>query len=335
MKEAMFYDKGKDGTVDCRLCARQCKAIKPGKTGFCGVRKNVGGKLYSLVYGKACSAAADPIEKKPLFHFAPGTMCLSIATVGCNFKCLHCQNWEISQGYGEIEGNELDPEKIVELAKKRGMKGIAYTYTEPTVFYEYAFDTMRLARKAGLYNVWVSNGYTTPEAIKHMAKLLDAVNVDVKGNDGFYRSVCKAPGIQPVFDALIAYKEAGVWIEVTNLIIPGYNDSDSDIEGIVKWIHDNLGPDTPLHFSAFFPNFKLTGVEPTPQKTLTKAYKIAKDAGMSWVYLGNVPGSSYESTTCPKCQKVLIRRVGYTIASYDDRCKKCGIKVPLAGKKWL
>ena len=335
MKEAMFYDPAKKGAVDCRLCARLCKGIRPGNAGFCGVRKNVDGKLYSLVYGKACSAAADPIEKKPLFHFAPGTMCLSIATVGCNFRCLHCQNWEISQGYGEIDGKDLEPEKIVELAKKQGMKGIAYTYTEPTVFYEYAFDTMRLARKEGLYNVWVSNGYTTPEAIKHMAKLLDAVNVDVKGNDEFYKKVCKTPGLQPVYDALLAYKEAGVWVEVTNLIIPGYNDNEKDIRGIVRWVHENMGPDTPLHFSAFFPNFKLTNVDPTPPKTLERAYKIARDIGMRWVYMGNVPGSSYESTTCPKCGKEIIKRVGYSIATYGDRCKKCGIKVPIAGTKWL
>ncbi|MBN2331078.1 MAG: AmmeMemoRadiSam system radical SAM enzyme [Candidatus Aenigmarchaeota archaeon] len=335
MKEAMFYEAAKKETVNCRLCARRCKRIKPGKTGFCGVRKNVDGKLYSLVYGKACSAAADPIEKKPLFHFAPGTMCLSIATVGCNFRCLHCQNWEISQGYGEIDGKDLEPEKVVGLAKGQGMKGIAYTYTEPTVFYEYAYDTMRLARKAGLYNVWVSNGYTTPEAIKHMSKLLDAVNVDVKGNDEFYKKVCKTPGLQPVYDALLAYKEAGVWVEVTNLVIPGYNDNEKDIRGIVRWLHDNMGPDTPLHFSAFFPNFKLTNVGPTPPKTLEKAYGIAKDAGMRWVYLGNVPGSAYESTACPRCGKVIIKRIGYTIAKYGDRCKECGVKVPIAGAKWL
>jgi pyruvate formate lyase activating enzyme len=335
MKEAMFYDKAAGKKVNCRLCARYCKNIQPGKTGFCGVRKNENGKLYSLVYGKACSAAVDPIEKKPLFHFAPGTSCLSIATVGCNFRCLHCQNWEISQGYGEIRGEDLEPEKIIEIVKSQGVPGIAYTYTEPTVFYEYAYDTMRLAKKAGMYNVWVSNGYTTPEAIKHMAKYLDAVNVDIKGNAEFYKKVCVTPGVQPVYDALLAYKKAGVWIEVTNLVIPGYNDNEPDIRKMVTWVKENLGVDTPLHFSAFFPHYKMTDVKPTPTKTLVKSGEIAKKLGMRWIYLGNVPGSPHESTKCWKCGKDVIKRVGYSILSYNDKCPKCGTKVPVAGKEWI
>ena len=335
MKEAMFYGKGKNGAVDCKLCARLCKNIRPGKTGFCGVRKNVKGKLYSLVYGKASSMAVDPIEKKPLFHFAPGSSCLSIATVGCNFRCLHCQNWEISQGYREISGKDLEPRKIVELAKNHGVRGIAYTYTEPTVFYEYAYDTMRLAKKAGLYNVWVSNGYTTPAAIKRMAPYLDAVNVDIKGNDKFYRKVCATPGLQPVYDALLAYKKAGVWIEVTNLVIPGYNENGHDIREMVLWVKGKLGVDTPLHFSAFYPNYKLTDVPPTPSKTLERAYEIAKKEGMRWVYLGNVPGSSHESTRCWRCGKFVIKRVGYEILASGDKCPACGTEVPIAGEKWV
>ncbi len=335
MKEAMFYDKAAGGAVDCRLCGRLCKGIRPGKSGFCGVRKNVSGKLYSLVYGKACSAAMDPIEKKPLFHFAPGTACLSIATVGCNFRCLHCQNWEISQGYGDIGGEDLEPARIVDIAKRQGAKGIAYTYTEPTVFYEYAYDTMRLAKKAGLYNVWVSNGYTSPEAIDRMSSCLHAVNVDVKGNDEFYRKVCMAPGLQPVYNALLAYKKAGVWIEVTNLVIPGYNDNSRDIKQMVLWIKENLGADTPLHFSAFFPNHKMNDTAPTPTKTLEMCHRIARGEGMRWVYLGNVPGSAYESTRCWKCGKELIKRVGYSVMSRKERCDGCGTEVPIAGHEWL
>jgi pyruvate formate lyase activating enzyme len=333
MKEALFYEKKPDGKVDCTLCARYCKGIPEGKTGFCGVRKNVKGKLYSLVYGKACSIAVDPIEKKPLFHFAPGTECLSVATVGCNFKCLHCQNWEISQPSG-IFGEDIEPERIVETAKNRDVKGIAYTYTEPTIFYEYAYDTMKLASRAGLYNVWVSNGYTAPATIKQASKYLDAVNVDVKGNDEFYRRVCMAPGIQPVYDALLAYKKHKVFTEVTTLVIPGYNDNDKDIRTIVKWVHDNLGPDTPLHFSAFYPQHKLTDVPATPAKTLEKCYDIAKHEGMNWVYLGNVR-SDHENTFCQKCGQVVVERSGYNTIYYGDRCAKCGAKVPIAGKKWV
>ncbi len=332
MKEALFWDKAKGGKVDCRLCARRCKGIGDGRTGFCGVRKNVKGKLYSLVYGKACSVAVDPIEKKPLFHFAPGTDCLSISTVGCNFRCMHCQNWEISQPR-DIFGESIEPEKIVELAKSRDVKGIAYTYTEPTIFYEYAYDTMKLASKAGLYNVWVSNGYTTPEAIKHASKYLDAVNVDVKGNDGFYRKVCMAPGIKPVYDALLAYKKHGVWTEITTLVIPGYNDDRKEILKIVMWVRDNLGPDVPLHFSAFFPQHRLTGVPPTPLETLEKCHGIARKEGMNYVYLGNAR-TDKESTFCPKCGQVIIERSGYSTVYHGGKCLKCGTSVPIAGKKW-
>ncbi len=333
MKEALFYEKTPGGKTDCNLCARRCKGISDGKTGFCGVRKNVKGTLHSLVYGKACSLAVDPIEKKPLFHFAPGTQCLSIATVGCNFRCMHCQNWEISQPK-DIRGEGIEPEKIVETAKELGVEGIAYTYTEPTVFYEYAYDTMKLARKAGLYNVWVSNGYTAPEVIKHASRYLDAVNVDVKGNDEFYKKVCMAPGIQPVFDALLAYKKHKVFTEITTLVIPGYNDAEKDILKMVKWISDNLGLDVPLHFSAFYPQYRLTDVPATPVKTLEKCYDIARKAGMNWVYLGNVR-TGRESTVCPKCGQIIIERSGYNTVYYGDRCAKCGARVPVAGKKWM
>ncbi len=332
MKEALFYEKAVNDTVNCHLCARHCTEIPNGSTGFCGVRKNQEGVLYSLVYGKACSIAMDPIEKKPLFHFAPGSECLSMATVGCNFRCMQCQNWEISQP-SEISGQEISPEKIVEMAKAQGAKGIAYTYTEPTIFYEYAYDTMKLASKAGLYNVWVSNGYTTPEVIKHASKYLDAVNVDVKGNDKFYKKVCMTPGIKPVYDALLAYKKYKVFTEITTLVVPGYNDRQKDILGIVEWIKDNLGVDVPLHFSAFFPQYKLTDVPPTPLKTVEKCHDIAKRRGMNYVYIGNAQ-TDKESTFCAKCGNTVIERTGYSTTYQGDKCKKCGTKVPVAGKQW-
>ena len=335
MKEAMFWEKAKENAVNCDLCPWLCRSIADGKTGFCRVRKNVKGKLYSMVYGKAVSVAIDPIEKKPLFHFAPGSSCLSIATVGCNLRCLHCQNWTISQEYGEVQGEELPPEEIVGMAKRSGVEGIAYTYTEPTIFYEYALDTMKLARKAGLYNVWVSNGYTMPEPVIRMSKYLDAVNVDIKGNDGFYKKVCMTKGIGPVFDALKAYKESGVWTEITNLVIPGYNDSMRDIRQMATWIIKNLGPDTPLHFSAFFPNYKLNSIGPTPAKTLEKCYAVARKAGLRWVYVGNIHGHEGESTKCWKCGMDLVRRRGYSIMLQMEKCPECGIKVPIAGKKWV
>jgi len=334
MKEALFYRKRDDGKVDCTLCARYCKGVPDGSSGFCGVRKNIRGKLYSLVYGKACSLAVDPIEKKPLFHFAPGTECLSVATVGCNFRCRHCQNWEISQEYGKIEGKDLSPKDIVGAAKARGVQGIAYTYTEPTVFYEYAYDTMKLAKKAGLYNVWVSNGYTAPEAIKQASKYLDAVNVDFKGDDRFYRKVCMAPGLQPVLDALLEYKKRRVWTEITTLVIPGYNDSQAFIKKTVRWIVDNLGPDVPYHLTAFYPTYKLTDAPPAQEALLEKLYGVARNAGLKWVYLGNVT-SEKVSTYCQECGQIMTERSGYNTIYYGDRCGKCGAKIPIAGKKWL
>ncbi len=334
MKEADFYQKLPEKKVKCSLCPREC-VIKEGKTGFCRVRKNEGGKLYSLVYGRPCSVAVDPIEKKPLFHFAPGTRCVSVATVGCNLACRHCQNWQISREFGEIIGEETSPEKLIGLAKDSGAKGFAYTYTEPTVFFEYALDVMKAAKKEGFYNVWVSNGYTSPEAINKMSRYLDAVNVDIKGNDDFYRKVSMAPkGIDPVFSALKAYKKAGVWTEVTNLIIPTYNDSKEDIRKLVEWIKDNLGEDTPLHFSAFYPAYKLTDVPPTPKGTVEMAVSTARKMGMKWVYAGNVR-SDMESTVCPECGTRIMERDGFSMFSFGNECPKCGTKVPIEGEEWM
>jgi pyruvate formate lyase activating enzyme len=301
---------------------------------LCGVRQNVRGKLVALNYGKACSVAMDPIEKKPLFHFAPGTRCLSFATVGCNFHCRHCQNCEISQEFGSVYGEDLSPKGLVGLALEQKAEGIAYTYVEPTIFFEYAYDTMKLARKSGLYNVWVSNGYTSPGAIKKMKGLLDAVNVDLKGNDGFYKKICMAwDGYDRVLESLKLYQKLGIFLEVTNLIIPGYNDSDGEIKQMVNWITGNLGPEVPLHFSAFYPYYKLLDAKPTPLKTLERAYDIAKEAGIRYVYVGNVRHRN-ESTYCPKCGEIVIKRDGYFVSKISDECA-CGEKILLEGRKWI
>ncbi len=333
MQEALFYEKSLGTTVRCTLCPRNC-TISDGKRGACGVRENKKGKLYSLVYGKLCSMSMDPIEKKPLFHFAPGTQCLSISTVGCNLQCKYCQNWEISHPETkEIFGEYTEPERVVEIAKRYGSPGIAYTYTEPTVFYEYALDTMKIARKEGLYNVWVSNGYTNPEPVKKISRYMDAINVDMKGDMKFYQQLCGVPDEEPIKKALKIYKENGVWIEITTLVIPGYNDTKEIIQSIAKWIKKNLGAETPMHFSRFFPHYKLTSVEPTPVKTLEMAADIATKTGMRYVYTGNVPDGR-ENTLCPKCGATLIERDGYNIGKINRKCPKCGEKVLIGGEKW-
>ncbi len=333
MKEAMFYSRGALNTVDCKLCGISCRRIADGSTGYCRVRKNMGGKLYSLVYGKACSIAMDPVEKKPFFHFAPGSQCLSVATVGCNFRCLHCQNSEISQDFGEVFGRDVTPEEIVRTAKEKGAQGIAYTYTEPTVFYEYAYDTMKLAKKAGLYNVWVSNGYTMPEAIGKMSRHLHAVNVDIKGDDEFYKNICATKGSGPVYDALREYKKRGKWIEITTLVIQGYNYTEGWIGRMSAWVRKNLGPDTPVHFTAFHPANKLLSAPPTRIETLLRCREIALSQGLRWVYTGNVPYSE-DSTKCPECGETVIGRDGMRLLSFRDRCGRCGTKVPVSGRKW-
>ena len=328
MKEALFYKKN-DSKIRCVLCPRQC-TIEEGETGFCGVRKNISGSLYSLVYGKACSVSVDPIEKKPFFHFAPGSQTLSIATVGCTLRCRFCQNWEISQAK-EIFGQSLSPEEIIKLAE--GVHGISWTYTEPTVFYEYFHDTAGLSEN--LYNTWVSNGYTNPEPIKKAAKFLDAVNVDYKGPESFYENLCDAK-LEPVRTAFKEWKKAGVWLEVTNLLIPGHNDSEEQVREMCSWLIDAVGQ-VPLHFSRFFPAYKLADTNPTSMKKLEMAVKIAKEAGFHYVYMGNVQNTN-ENTYCHNCRELIIERFGYDVAKISlaekNRCPACGTKIPLAGMRW-
>jgi len=328
MNGALFW-KSEHGSVRCSLCPRHC-LIPEGATGFCRVRKNARGRLISLNYGKLCSMNADPIEKKPLFHFAPGTACLSIATVGCNLGCRFCQNWEISQSE-KIVGDDFTPQQVVDTAKGMGLPGIAYTYVEPTIFYEFALDTMRLAKKAGLYNVWVTNGYTSPEAIRKMARYLDAANVDYKGGAEFYRKLCLVPDMEPIREAMKLYKEKSIWLELTNLLIPGWNDRRKDVEEMCSWVAAELGRDTPLHLSRFFPNYKMTDTAATPSETLDMAYGIAKKAGLHYVYVGNVPGDPRESTHCPKCGTKVIERIGFSAGKVNKKCPKCRSRIPLAG----
>ena len=331
MKEAMFYEKLDENKVRCFLCAHHC-VIKDGKRGICYVRKNIEGTLYTLVYGRVVSMNIDPIEKKPLFHFHTGSTSFSIATVGCNFHCEHCQNSEISQypkvHEGEIIGQHVSPEGIVEAARRNGCKSISYTYTEPTIFFEFAYDCAKLAHEKGIKNVFVSNGYTTPEATKVIAPYLDGNNIDLKGNDDFYKKICGAR-VEPVKDTIRLMKQLGVWVEVTTLIIPDYNDSEEDLREIAEFIK-SVDPFIPWHVTQFYPTYKLTDKPRTPVKTLQRAREIAFETGLNYVYEGNVPGEGGENTYCHQCKKLLIKRSGFNIVENrmkNGRCTECGAEI--------
>jgi len=338
MKEAMFYKQIKNA-VKCGLCARGC-TIPENQLGVCRVRKNVKGKLYSLVYGKLCSIAIDPIEKKPLYQFAPGSHTLSISTIGCNFKCKFCCNWQISQE-SDIFGEDYTPEQLIGLAKEQNVQGFSYTYVEPTIFYEFAYDTSKIAKKYGFYNIFVTNGYMTPEAIKEISKYLDAATVDFKGsaNPKFYNEFSNIPKVEPIFDALLAYKENKVYIEITDLIVPKIGESMEDVKKLCRWIIDNLGEETPFHLIQFFPTYKLPDLPRTPIETMEKAYEIAKEEGLKYVYLGNIHGHKLENTVCPNCKNPLIERTIMGVTNFllkkDLKCPKCKEKIPIFGIKWI
>lgn len=328
MKEAMFYETVDGGKVRCGLCRFRC-LIDEGGRGVCGVRENNGGKLFTLVYGKAVAINVDPIEKKPLYHVMPGSRSFSVATIGCNFRCLHCQNYPISQPprKGElIPGTDLPPKEIVARAVAAGCRSIAYTYTEPTIFYEYAFDTALLARQAGLRNIFVTNGYITGEALAHIAPFLDAANIDLKGfSERFYREVVHAT-LGEVLDSILEYKRLGIWTELTTLIIPGWNDADGELMEIARFISEQVGVETPWHVTGFYPTHKLTDRPPTPADTLRRARQIGLDAGLRYVYEGNVPGEGGENSYCPDCHELLIRRFGYRLEENrikQGKCPKC------------
>lgn len=318
MKEALYYKEGKN--VQCVLCPRNC-VISEDSLGFCRVRKNIKGKLYSLVYGKVSSAVIDPIEKKPLFHFLPDSSVFSVGTVGCNLRCLHCQNWEISQ-VDEKCGKlfDMSPEEIVNEAKRNNCAGIAYTYNDPIIFYEFALDTAKLAKKKDLKNILVTNGFINKEPMKEWLNVMDAANIDLKGfTSKFYKEITTA-WLDPVLDTL-KLVNGKLWLEITNLIIPGKNDKLSDIRKMCKWIKDNLGENVPLHFSRFYSQYKLEA-DTTPEKTLEKARDIAIKEGLKYIYIGNT--SLEENTYCPKCNEVVIERQRFSVIRNNLVKGKCG-----------
>ena len=336
LHEAMLYEKLNDKKVDCFLCARKCR-INDGGTGFCLVRKNEKGILYSLNYAKAISASIDPIEKKPLSHFNPGAMVMSIATVGCNFRCQFCDNWMISQEK-KIAGKHFPPEEVVKATRDNECQGISYTYTEPTIFFEYAFDTSKLSRQVGFFNTFVTNGYMTPETVKTIAPYLDAATVDFKGgaDPEFYKTVSAVPSVTPIFEALKEMRRNNIHIEITNLVVPKIGDSLEKIRELAAWIKEGIGKDTPFHLLRFHPDYKMNGTSATPVETLEKAYMAAKEAGLNYVYLGNVPGHPCESTYCPNCNEIVIKRYSFAITRWnltkDMRCPVCGHDIPIKGK---
>ena len=333
MKDALLYDRLDQDRVRCRLCAHQC-LIKPGETGICGVRRNESGRLVSLVYGRAISANVDPIEKKPLFHFLPQTASMSIATVGCNFTCRFCQNSDISQmprDQGRITGGDLPPEEVVSLAGRHGAASISFTYTEPTVFFEYALDTARLASRAGLKNVFVTNGYMSAAALETIGPDLHAANVDLKAfTDAFYKDLCGGR-LEPVMETIVRMKAAGVWVEVTTLLIPGRNDGREELGRLAEWLA-GVGPEIPWHISCFRPTYKLLDSPPTSADDIHRALDIGRAAGLRYVYAGNLWGDDGEKTFCHRCGALLIDRQGFTVmANHLDQgaCPKC--RTPAAG----
>jgi len=328
----MFYETLQDNRVHCYLCPHHCK-IKDGGKGVCQIRINREGKLYTLVFGKVVAKHLDPIEKKPLFHVIPGTLSYSIATVGCNFQCPFCQNWQISQfvrEYGEIPGEDLPPEQAVLEAKISGAKSIAYTYTEPTIFFEYAFEIAKLAKKEGILNVFVTNGFITEDAVREISPYLTAANIDLKSfRESTYRRVMKG-SLKGVLEGIEAYRKYGVWVEITTLVVPGQNDSDEELRDIAGYI-SSLSPDIPWHISRFYPDYQMLNGIPTPISRLRRAYEIGKEEGLNFIYLGNVPGDPTESTLCPHCGKIILKRWGYRILENHiegGRCAFCKKKIP-------
>ena len=329
--KALFYRQEKEALV-CELCAHGC-IIKDGRRGLCGVRENRAGILYSLVYGELVAEHIDPIEKKPMFHFLPGSLSYSISTVGCNFHCLHCQNHSISQAAHmsarEMAGIRRTPEQVVAAALAGGCLSISYTYVEPTVFFEFSYDCCVLARQRGLGNVFVSNGYMSEKATRMLAPVLSAINIDIKSfSDDFYKKVCGAR-LQPVLDTVRLMKELGVWVEITTLLIPGLNDSEDELRRIAAFIA-GVDPAIPWHVTAFYPTYKMADRSSTPVHSLRKARQIGLDSGLHFVYEGNAPGQSGENTFCPSCRTEIIRRLGFSIRA--DRmthscCPACGTKI--------
>jgi len=329
---ALHQEKLPDNVVRCHLCPYNCM-IHEGNYGICQTRVNHQGELYSLAYGNPCSISVDPIEKKPLFHFFPGTKIYSLATTGCNFRCLNCQNWHISQSSpSAMDHYDLAPEEVVQQALHQSTNSIAFTYTEPTVFYEYVYDTAKIAHEKGVKTVLISNGFINEKPLLDLCPYLDAANIDLKCfDDAVYRQLTGGR-LQPVLDTLKTLKENGVWLEITNLLVPGYSDSPKMIQSMCDWLIENGFADTPLHFSRFFPTYKLSQLPPTDEAVLIQTKEIAEKSGMKYVYIGNIPGLHGENTYCPDCKQMLIKRIGYVVKKnliHNGRCTFCG--EPVAG----
>jgi pyruvate formate lyase activating enzyme len=339
MHECILYDKLDDGRVHCLVCPRDCR-IADGRAGFCGVRHNRGGRLYAITYGKITSAAADPIEKKPLFHFHPGTQVFSLGSAGCNLRCAHCQNWQIAHERldGAVDGagaldlpglSDLSPAQAVAAAKANGCAGIAWTYNEPTIWLEYTIDSAKLCREAGLYTVYVTNGYATEAAVDAIGPHLDAYRVDVKGfTDAFYKKLAGVANWRTILTAAERAKHKwGCHVEIVTNVIPTMNDDDAQLRDIAEWIVGHLGPETPWHVTRFMPYLDLASLPPTPASTLNRARQIGMDAGLKFVYIGNDPGNPGENTYCPGCGRLVIERSGYATAPrllQNGKCAECG-----------
>jgi len=332
MKEALYYDRLGGLKVRCRLCPREC-VVGDRERGFCGVRENRGGKYYTLVYGQCAALNLDPIEKKPLFHFLPGSAAYSIAAAGCNFDCKDCQNWEISQARPEQIKNPVDlpPKSVAAEAKRYSAESIAYTYSEPVVFYEYMLDSAQAGHAVGVRSVMISNGSIRLETMQRLLPHLDAVKIDLKSvSEKFYREYCVGE-LAPVLETIKLVKRTGMWLEIVYLVVPTLNDSEAAVRQMCEWVHSNVGAEVPLHFSRFFPQYQLKKLPPTPYETMERCWKIAREVGMRFVYVGNVPDTPYENTVCPACGKAVVRRSGFAVLEMNLRngaCRFCSRKIP-------
>ena len=330
LKEVMFYKKLADLKIECGICPKNCR-IADLERGYCGNKENRGGTYYTLVHSRPCAVHTDPIEKKPFFHCLPSSFSFSIATAGCNFECRFCQNWNMAQYRPEqVDSVFMPPETVAKLAKEQDCKTIAYTYSEPVVFYEYMYDCAVAGKKLGVGSVMISNGFINEEPLRRLCTYLTAVKVDLKSfNDKFYKDYCSGE-LEPVLKTLQVLKNIGIWYEIVVLIIPALNDSPAEIREMTAWIYKNLGPDVPVHFSRFHPMYKIKNLPPTPISTLEMCHKTATSAGIRYVYIGNVPGHAAESTYCSRCKKLLIQRMGYAILQNDlkNGTCSCGNRIP-------
>ncbi len=326
----MFYTALPNNRVQCQLCPHQC-TIANKNSGTCRVRKNISGRLYSMVYGKPCTFDLGPIEKAPLYHFIPGHKRLCVATVGCNLRCRYCHNWHISQtGPGEVRAYDMTPGQIVGEAIRRGVRSISFTYTEPTVFYEYMYDISRMAQREGLKTSIVSNGYINPDPLRELLTYINAVKIDLKAfNDEFYRNIASAR-LKPVLQTLKVLKEENKYFEIVNLVVPTLNDDVDEIKRMCDWISTELGENVPVHFSRFYPTYRLANLSSTPVRALERAIETAHSSGLQYVYIGNVPGHKYNSTYCPACNKRLIHRSHFSVFSNNieqAKCSGCGYEI--------